>query len=130
MGFMEKAELNKTVKDYKELDVWKRAVQLAVDVYKILESFPVSEKHTIVDQIKRSVISVPSNIAEGTGRNTTKEFIYYLYIARGSLSELETQMIIAEKLMMCETPVSIYNDIIITKKQINAFINSLKRKTK
>ena len=126
---MDKMELNKTVKDYKELDVWKRAVQLAVDVYEVLESFPVSEKYTIVDQIKRSVISVPSNIAEGSGRNSLKEFIYYLYIARGSLSELETQLILADKLNMCENPVSIFNDIIIVKKQINAFINSLKRKT-
>jgi len=84
--------------NYKELKVWGKAVNFAVDVYKSTESLPQDERFGLTSQIRRSVVSVSSNIAEGAGRNTKGEFNQFLGIAYGSSCELETQLIIAEKL--------------------------------
>lgn len=87
------------IKSYKDLIVWQKAVDLCVKVYKLTETFPKSEVFGITSQIRRSVVSVASNIAEGNGRNKNgNEYKQFLYIARGSLQELETQLIIAQKL--------------------------------
>ena len=83
------------MKTHKDLDAWKNAIALVTDIYKITKHFPSSELYGLVSQIRRSAVSIPSNIAEGAGRNHDKEFIQFLYIALGSLSELETQMIIS-----------------------------------
>lgn len=83
---------------YKELTVWQKSVELAVDVYKITGEFPKEELYSLVSQVKRSAVSVPSNIAEGAGRNSSGEFVHFLGISNGSSSELETQLIIANKL--------------------------------
>ena len=83
---------------HKDLDVWKKSIDLVVLVYKICEKFPTHEKYGLISQLQRAAVSVPSNIAEGAGRNSTKEYIRFLSIAQGSLSELETQLIIADKL--------------------------------
>lgn len=77
---------------YRELEVWQDAMELSLKTYKYLESFPSSEKFGLIDQIKRCVVSIPSNIAEGAGRSTFKDFTHFLYIARGSLFELSTQL--------------------------------------
>jgi len=79
------------VKPHKKLKAWKLAMDIVADVYKITEKFPSDERFGLVSQIRRSVVSVSSNIAEGAGRNTQKEFVNFLHIARGSLSELDTQ---------------------------------------
>lgn len=84
--------------NYKELKVWEKAVNFAVDVYKSTEGLPPDERFGLTSQIRRSVVSVSSNIAEGAGRNTKGEFNQFLGIAYGSICELETQLIIAEKL--------------------------------
>lgn len=85
-------------KPHKKLEVWKQSIDLVTEVYKIISNFPKEEKYVLADQIKRSAISIPSNIAEGAARNTKKEFINFLHIAQGSLSELDTQLSIALKL--------------------------------
>jgi len=85
-------------KPHKKLDVWRLAMDLVIDVYKVTEGFPKEEKFSLTDQIRRSVISIPSNIAEGAARNTRKEFINFLHIAQSSLSELDTQMELARRL--------------------------------
>lgn len=82
---------------YKELRVWEKGVDLAELIFEITSKFPNSEKFGIADQMKRSAVSVPSNIAEGKGRNSLKEFIQFLSITRGSLNELETQCEIAKR---------------------------------
>ncbi len=82
-------------KPHKKLEVWKQSMELVIKLYKIIEGFPKEEKYILIDQIKRSAISIPSNIAEGAGRHTKKEFINFLHIAQGSLSELDTQLEIA-----------------------------------
>lgn len=80
---------------FERLDVWQQARQLVVQVYKLLEKFPKEEKYALCDQLRRSVISIPSNIAEGSGRIAKKETIHFLEIAYGSLMEMYCQLQIA-----------------------------------
>ena len=81
--------------DYKKLDVWSLSVELATDVYKVVAKFPKCEVYGIVDQMKRCSVSIASNIAEGSGRSTAKDFAHFLSIANGSACELETQLLIS-----------------------------------
>ena len=84
--------------NFKELKVWQEAMVLAKEVYLATTAFPASEKFGLVSQMNRAVISIPSNIAEGAGRNSDKELAQFLSIAVGSAFELETQMILAQEL--------------------------------
>ncbi len=86
------------LRTHKDLDVWKEGIDLVAKIYEIIRGFPKEEKYGLVDQIKRSVVSIPSNIAEGAARNSKKEFIQFLFVSLGSISELETQLIIADRL--------------------------------
>lgn len=86
------------LKTHNDLDVWKRSIELVTEIYTITKSFPKDELYGLVNQIRRAAVSIPSNIAEGAARKNTKEFIQFLYIALGSISELETQIIISQKL--------------------------------
>jgi four helix bundle protein len=90
--------MDKYIKTHKDLDVWKISIELVTNVYSFLKGYPKDEMFGLVSQIKRSAISVPSNIAEGAGRSHIKEYIQFLNIAQGSLSELETQLIISHNL--------------------------------
>lgn len=85
-------------KPHKKLNVWKSAIELAVEIYVITQSLPEQEKYNLTNQMRRAAISVASNIAEGAARKTKKEFIQYLHMAQGSLSELDTQLEIARRL--------------------------------
>ena len=82
---------------YMELTVWKKSMDLVDEVYAMADSFPEKERHCLWSQMTRAAISIPSNIAEGAGRTTNKEFVRFLAIARGSLYELFTQLKIAER---------------------------------
>ena len=86
------------VKNFKELIVWQKAIQLVVSVYDLVKEFPKSEMFALSDQMRRAVVSIPSNIAEGYERNSVKEYVHFLTIARGSKAELETQLHICEVL--------------------------------
>jgi four helix bundle protein len=86
------------MKTHKELNVWKDSIDLVVEVYRITKLFPKEELYGIVSQIRRSAVSVPANISEGSARNYSKEFIRFLRIAQASLSELETLIQISLKL--------------------------------
>ena len=85
-------------KPHKKLDVWQMAMDLIIEIYRITESFPKEEKYGLSNQLRRAAVSVPSNIAEGAARNTKKEFVNYLHMAQGSLSELDTQLEVAKRL--------------------------------
>ena len=85
-------------KPHKRLDVWRRSLDLVEEVYKLTALFPRSETYALTDQMRRAAISVPSNIAEGAARQTPKEFANFLHIAQGSLTELDTQIEIANRL--------------------------------
>lgn len=90
--------MEQKIKGYKKLVVWQKSIQLAVDVYGVVQSFPKSEMYVLSDQMRRAAVSIPSNIAEGYERQSTAEYIRFLTIARGSKAELETQLMICEKL--------------------------------
>ena len=83
------------LKNYKELKVWQKSYQLCLEIYGINARFPKDEKYSLTSQIRRAVVSIPSNIAEGYGRKTTADYIRSLYIAYGSNCELETQMMLS-----------------------------------
>ena len=85
-------------KPHKKLDLWNAAMELAVAVYKITELFPKEERYSLTDQIRRAVSSVPGSTAEGAARQTKKEFINYLHMAQGSLSELDTHLELSRRL--------------------------------
>ena len=87
---------------FKNLKVWQKAVEIAVDTYNTTKSFPNEEKFGLTSQINRSAVSIPSNIAEGAGRNTSKDFNNFLGIAQGSSFELYTQLLIANKVDLLE----------------------------
>ncbi|MHB8918536.1 MAG: four helix bundle protein, partial [Desulfocucumaceae bacterium] len=86
------------MESYKELEVWQKAITLVIELYKLTKCFPQEERYGLISQIQRAGVSVPANIAEGWGRGSTKEYIQYLRVSRGSLAELETHLIIAQKL--------------------------------
>ena len=87
---------------YKELIVWQKGIDLVEKIFKVTDTFPRSELYGLVSQMRRAAVAIPSNIAEGAGRQHTKEFIQFLGIAEGSATELETQLIIAERLQFLE----------------------------
>ena len=87
-----------SVATYRELIAWQRAMDLAAAVYRSTENFPRSEEYGLKAQLRRAAVSVPSNIAEGQGRHTTGEFVQFLGHARGSLLEIETQVLLANRL--------------------------------
>ena len=86
-----------TVRNYQELIAWQKAMDLVDAVYEVVGKFPREELYGLTAQLKRAVISVPSNIAEGQGRRTTKDFVHFLYISYGSLREVETQLMIGAR---------------------------------
>ncbi|MCB2184003.1 MAG: four helix bundle protein [Desulfobulbaceae bacterium] len=86
------------MRKHQNLLVWQKSISLVKLIYKLTATFPDNEKYGLTGQMRRSAVSVPSNIAEGAARNSDKEFLQFLYIARGSLSELDTQLIIAQEI--------------------------------
>ena len=90
------------LKTHKDLDVWKESMKLVKQIYLITANFPKEETYGLVSQIRRSAISIPSNIAEGAARNSNKEFIQFLYVSLGSLAELETQLLLSQEIGFIE----------------------------
>jgi len=113
--------------DYKELDIWVQARMLVKTVYVLTKSFPRDEQFSLTAQVRRCVISVPSNIAEGCGRQSNKETIHFLHIARGSLFELETQLILTGDLNYISDIDNVLKEIERVKKLLNGFINYHKK---
>ena len=84
--------------NYNNLQIWQQAMDLVEDIYKLTASFPTEEKFGLVSQMTRAAVSIPSNIAEGAGRNSDKDFAHFVSIAIGSLYELNTQIVLSERL--------------------------------
>jgi four helix bundle protein len=118
------------ISSYKDLLIWQKGIKLVKLTYVICQDFPKDEIFGLQSQIKRSSVSVPSNIAEGYGRNTSQSFIQFLRIARGSLLELETQLIIAKELDFVKINSFDEMSALITEesKMINGFIKSIENK--
>lgn len=90
--------MNGKVESHKNLTVWQKSMDLVVLVYKLMEQLPKEERYSLCDQIRRSAVSIPSNIAEGKSRNSIKEYKQFVGIAKGSAAELETQLLICERI--------------------------------
>jgi four helix bundle protein len=116
---------------YKDLLVWQKGIALCTQVYKICETFPRSESYGLADQMKRAAVSIPSNIAEGQGRQHRKEFLHFVSVANGSLAELDTQRIIAENLRLITPEISMQLDGSVTevRKMLYALAVKLKAST-
>jgi len=110
------------------LRVWQLGMQLTEEVYQLTQSFPASELYGLTGQMRRAAVSVPSNIAEGAGRESDQEFTRFLVIARGSLSELETQCRIALRLGYVQQIESILDTIDNTFSQLGGLINAIKKR--
>lgn len=118
--------------NWRDLKVWEKAHSLALEIYKVTIKFPKEELYGLTSQIKRSAVSVPANIVEGQSRNTTKEYIQFLYNSRGSLEETRYHLLLAQDLkFLKETD---YKKIEMNceeiSKMLNSLINSLKKKQK
>lgn len=118
------------LRNYKDLQVWQKAYQLCLKVYKATRDFPKYELYGITAQMRRAGVSIPSNIAEGYGRKTTKEYVQSLYIAYGSLCELETQVLLSGDL---EYSSKDKNDILLSEigsveRMLKALIKSLENR--
>jgi four helix bundle protein len=114
---------------YKDLRVWKQSVDLALEVYRQTQTFPKHELYGLTGQMRRAAVSIPSNIAEGKGRSSDKELVLFLHHSRGSLLELETQLLIARCLTYIEEPQAkaLVVRVEDLAKALNALINSLKK---
>lgn len=114
--------------DHKELDVWKKSMDLVESVYKLTQQFPEAEKFGLTSQMRRSAVSIPSNIAEGAARKGDKELTHFIYIAIGSLSELETQYLIALRLQFIAKEAYLEKQLIEVKKLLLGFKNYIDKK--
>src|SRR6201997_2176424 len=119
-----------TVKSYLDLIVWQKAMELVVLVYKASARFPREELYGLTNQVRRAAVSVPSNIAEGQGRRTTREFLNRLSLARGSLAEVETQIEIGSRLSFlsvdsCQKVLALATSV---ARLLNGLIAALERK--
>jgi four helix bundle protein len=117
------------INSYKDLIVWQRSMDLVVEIYKLTELFPNSEKFGIINQMRRAAVSIPSNIAEGRHRSTRKDFCQFIIVAYGSASELETQIEISKRLSFCDLNKFEKADILLDEimKMLNKLISSLKQ---
>lgn len=111
------------VKSYKDLIVWQKSMDLVEMVYAVTKLFPKEELYGLTSQLRRAAVSVPSNIAEGQARNSTAEFKNFLSISRGSLAEVETQLLIAERLRYLQTDQ--LSEILNLQIEINRMTNAL-----
>ena len=124
--------LRSQVKDsHKDLEVWKMAIKLTRDVYLITQDYPKTEIYGISSQMRRASVSIGANIAEGAARQSTKDFIRFLYIAQGSASELDTLVEISYLTNLCEKSIlnKLQKDIVTTLKMLRGLIQKLKLKS-
>lgn len=120
--------MNEKLKTHKDLDAWKKAIELVEAVYGLTRTFPKTEMYGLTNQLRRAAVSVPSNIAEGAARSSTKEFVQFLHIALGSVSEVETQVIIAQRLDYVDDVNSIEEQIEAVRRLILGLIRYLRRR--
>src|SRR5262249_3045343 len=114
------------MRHYKDLLVWQKAIELVTQVYIVTRSFPREELYGLTSQIRRAAVSVPSNIAEGQARLSPGEFRQFLGIARGSLAELDTQLIIAEKLGYITLPCPLFEQLVEVGRMLSGLLASLR----
>ncbi len=114
--------------EHKKLDVWNKSIELVVEIYNLTNAFPKEEIYGLTSQIRRSAVSIPSNIAEGSARKGDPETIQFLHIALGSMAELETQLIISQKIGYIESIEGINSKLLEIKQMTLGLIKFLKSK--
>jgi four helix bundle protein len=116
------------MKDFRDLKVWKKSHLLTLAIYKITVSFPKEELYGLTNQMRRSSSSIPTNIAEGCGRGSDAEFVRFLFMAMGSASELDYQLLLARDLRFLseETYLNLFAAIVEIKKMLSSLINKIK----
>ncbi len=114
--------------NHKDLEVWKKSMDLVALVYQLTNDFPDTEKFGLTNQLRRAVVSIPSNIAEGSGRKSDKELIQFVHIALGSLAEVETQYLISLRLKYCDKNEILENELVTLNKLLIGFRNYLLKK--
>lgn len=114
------------MKSHKDLTVYVTSIDMVIDIYQLSQNFPDSEKFGLTSQIRRASVSIPSNISEGAARSSKKEFIRFLYIALGSVAEIETQLEIAYRLKFIKDTPEVVEKIIYIRRMILKLIQSLK----
>jgi len=115
---------------HKKLDVWQDARRLVKRIYLLSKTFPSDERFSLTDQIRRAAVSVPSNIAEGSGRGSTADFVHFLTIARGSLSEVDTQLTLAEDLEYITEQSTLHEEIETLAMRITSLMAHLRKASK
>jgi four helix bundle protein len=122
--------MNNVIKSFEDLLVWKKAHNIVLIIYKLLEKFPKEEKYRIIDQLARAVISIPTNIVEGFGRYTSKDYVHFLIIARGSVSEVKYLVLLSKDLKYVTFTEydELKKELDDIGKMINGLINSLRKK--
>lgn len=118
------------MKSYQNLRAWQASMLLVEEIYRLTKLFPDAERFGLISQIRRAAVSVPSNIAEGVARGSLADYMRFLYIARGSLSELDTQLQLAERLGYCQLTQTQQDLITNTFTQLGGLIKYLRTKTK
>lgn len=118
------------IRSFRDLEIWKRSIKLVKEIYQISEIFPKTELYNLTNQLRRATISVPSNIAEGHSRRHTKEFKQFLYVALGSLAEVETLLVLAVELKHVQQDkiLPLQKEIKELGRMINALLSKLKSK--
>ena len=111
------------VRSFRDLIAWQKAMDLVTLVYQVTEPFPRAEMFGLTNQLRRAAVSVPSNIAEGQARNSTKEFVNFLSISMGSLAEIETQLLIAQRLNYVKE--SVVNKPLQLTSEVGRIVNGL-----
>ena len=116
------------VKSYQDFRVWQKSMDLVEEIYRLVKRLPMDEKYALGDQMRRAVVSIPSNIAEGQSRYSNKDFIRFLFISRGSVSELETQLLLCTRIgYMSQDDVKKSTVLCVeVGKMLNSLINSMK----
>ena len=114
--------------NHKDLAVWKESMKLVKEVYLLLKSYPSYEQFGFCSQMRRAAVSIPSNIAEGAGRNSDKELLRFCLISQGSLAELETQLLISAELDYIKSNNDIFEQLITVRKILSGYISYLNTK--
>jgi four helix bundle protein len=116
------------MRSYKDLDVWKKGIDLTIDIYSLTNNFPKSELYGLTSQIRRASVSVPSNLAEGHLRDSTKEFLRFISISLGSLAEVNIQLIIVMRIGYLTDP--IFTEVIQSTDELGRMIRGLQKSLK
>ncbi len=117
------------IKTHKDLDAWKESMVLAEELYRVTKDFPSDEKFGLASHLRRAAVSIPSNIAEGATRNSSKELIQFLYIALASSSEVETQLLLSDRLGYIFGGSKVMEQLSKVRKLLIGLIRSIKDKT-